>query len=69
MAPENQAVFQLLKEVTFRRILAFYNSRKWGHLGVMLGLLSALLAGGGTDLGDFINGGSSKETQKIKCPI
>ncbi len=68
MPPGNQGVFQLLIEVTFRRILAFYSSRKWDHLGVMLGLLSALLAGG-TGLGDFINGGSSKETQEIKCPI
>jgi len=31
MSPENQGVFQLLKEVTFRRILTFYNSRKWCH--------------------------------------
>ncbi len=31
MSPGNQGVFQLLKEVSFRRILAFYNSRKWGH--------------------------------------
>ncbi len=31
MSPENQGVFQLLKEVTFRRILAFYSSRKWGY--------------------------------------
>jgi len=29
MSPENQGVFQLLKEVIFRRILAFYNLRKW----------------------------------------
>jgi len=28
MSPENQGVFQLLKDVTFRGILAFYNSRK-----------------------------------------
>jgi len=28
MSPENQGVFQLLKEVTFRKILAFYNSRQ-----------------------------------------
>ncbi len=34
MSPENQGVFLLLKEVTFRRILAFYNARKWGHFGV-----------------------------------
>ncbi len=31
MSPENQGVFQLLKDGTFRRILTFYNSRKWGH--------------------------------------
>jgi len=31
MSPENQGVFQLLKEVNFRRILAFCSSRKWGH--------------------------------------
>jgi len=34
MSPGNQGVFQLLKEVTFRRILAFYNARKWGCFGV-----------------------------------
>ena len=31
MSPENQGVFQLLKDGTFRRILAFYNHRKWSH--------------------------------------
>ena len=31
MSLENQGFFQLLKEVTFRRILVFYNSRKWGR--------------------------------------
>ncbi len=31
MSPEYQGVFQLLKEVTFRRILAFYCSRKWDY--------------------------------------
>ena len=30
---ENYRVFQLLKEVTFRRILVFYNIRKRGHFG------------------------------------
>jgi hypothetical protein len=29
MSPGNQGVFQLLKEVTFRRILVFYSERKW----------------------------------------
>ena len=33
MSPGNMGVFQLLKEVTLRRILAFYSSRKWGHFG------------------------------------
>ncbi len=33
MSPGNCGVFQLLKKVAFRRILAFYNSRKWGHFG------------------------------------
>jgi len=31
MSPGNQGVFQLLKEVTFRRILVFYGPRKWDH--------------------------------------
>jgi len=31
MSPGNQGVFQLLKEVIFRIILAFCSSRKWGH--------------------------------------
>jgi hypothetical protein len=30
MSPENCGVFQLLKEVTFRRILTFCSSQKWG---------------------------------------
>ena len=34
MSPGNQGVFQLLKEVIFRRILAFYNLRKWSYFGV-----------------------------------
>ena len=33
MSPENQGVFLLLKEVTFRRIKVFYCSKKWGHFG------------------------------------
>ncbi len=37
MSLENQGVFQVLKEVIFRRILAFYNSRKWGYFGASLG--------------------------------
>ena len=48
MSPENYGVFQLLKEVTFRRILAFYSSRKWGHLAVLGARLSALWLAGGT---------------------
>ena len=39
MSLENQDVFQLLKEVTFRRILVFYTSRKWGHLCISVSLL------------------------------
>ena len=39
MSPGNFGVFQLLKEVTFRRILVFCSSRKWGHLESALGLL------------------------------
>jgi len=35
MSPGNQGVFQLLKEVTFRRILAFYDSIKWGRFGAL----------------------------------
>jgi len=31
MSPRNQGVFQLLKEVTLRRILAFCSSRKWDY--------------------------------------
>ncbi len=41
MSPGNQGVFQLLKEVTFRRILTFYSSEKWGHFGVLRARLSA----------------------------
>jgi len=47
MSLENRGVFQLLKEVTFRRILAFYNSRKWGYFGGIHGRLSALCLAGG----------------------
>jgi len=31
MSPENQVVFKLLKEVTFRRILVICSSRKWDY--------------------------------------
>jgi len=45
MSPENLGVFQLLKEVTFRKPLTFYCSRKWGHLGELRVQLGALLVG------------------------
>jgi hypothetical protein len=32
-----------LKKVTFRRILAFYNSGKWSYLGGIYARLGALL--------------------------
>ena len=35
MSPEYLGVFQLLKEVTFRRILAFFNLRKCSRFGVL----------------------------------
>jgi hypothetical protein len=35
MSPGNQGVFQFMKEVTFQRIMAFYNLRKWGHFGIV----------------------------------
>jgi hypothetical protein len=31
MSPENQGVFQLMKEVVFRGILIFCSSRKWDY--------------------------------------
>jgi hypothetical protein len=40
MSLGNQGVFQLLKDVTFRRVLVFYNSRKWGHFGAVHARLS-----------------------------
>ena len=43
MSPGNQGVFQLLKEVTFRRNLMFYNALKWGCLGSALYAICALL--------------------------
>jgi hypothetical protein len=43
MSPENKSVLQLLKEVTFRRPLTFYCSRKWGCFGVLSTRLSAPL--------------------------
>ena len=47
MSPGNQGVFQLLKEVAFRGILAFYDSRKWGYLGWFVrGPVRFWLAGG-----------------------
>jgi len=45
MSPGNQGVFQLLKEVTFRRILAFYDARKWGHFGGVCSRRSGWLVG------------------------
>jgi hypothetical protein len=30
MSLENQGVLELLKEVAFRGIVAFYNSQEWG---------------------------------------
>ncbi len=47
MSPENQGVFQFLKKVTFRRVLAFFNSRKWGHFAGMCLRLGALWLAGG----------------------
>ena len=48
LSPENQGVFQLLKEVIFRRILAFYNSRKWALLVVLETQVDALWLAGGS---------------------
>jgi len=45
MSLENQGVFQLLKEVTFRGILAFYNSRKWDYSWDICARLGARLVG------------------------
>jgi len=42
MSLENQGVFQFLKDVTFRGILAFYSSREWGHFGDDLSLFCSL---------------------------
>ena len=49
MSPENCGVFQLLKEVTFRGILAFYSSKNGGILGGIFSQLGALLLAGGID--------------------
>ncbi len=49
MSPENQGVFQPLKEVTFRRNLAFYGSRKWGGFGGIFARPGALWLAGGID--------------------
>ena len=47
MSPENCGVFQLQKEVTFRGIMAFCNSQKWGCWGASLrGSVRFWLAGG-----------------------
>ena len=35
-SPGLRGVFQLLKEVTFWRILTFYSSRKWSHFAVVV---------------------------------
>ncbi len=35
MSPENCGVFQLLREVIFRRILAFCNAQKWNNFGLL----------------------------------
>jgi len=48
MLTENEVVFQLLKEVTFWRILAFCSSREWGHFGAICVWPSALWLAGGT---------------------
>ncbi len=45
MSLENRGVFQLLKEVIFRRILTFCNLRKWDHFRVLGVQLGALLVG------------------------
>ncbi len=45
MSPENYGVFQVLKEVNFQRILAFYNSQKWGHFGGVCSRRSGWLVG------------------------
>jgi len=37
MSPGNQGVFQLLKEVTFRRILAFFTANEDGAILEVLG--------------------------------
>jgi len=47
MSPGNQGVFQLLKEVTFRRIVGFCSSRKWGHFEGICSWLDALWLAGG----------------------
>jgi hypothetical protein len=41
MSPGSEGVFQLLKEVTFGRILAFYDALKWGHLSIISAWFSA----------------------------
>ena len=45
MSPGNLGVFQLLEEVTFRRILVFYNSQKSGHFGMPCHCSTASVSG------------------------
>jgi hypothetical protein len=47
MSLENQGVFKLLKQVTFRGILKFSGLRKWGHFGGICSRLSAFWLAGG----------------------
>jgi hypothetical protein len=43
MSPGNQGVFQLVGRITFRRILVFYSTGKWGFFGGICTQLSAPL--------------------------
>jgi len=43
MSPENCGVIQLLKEATFRRILAFYNAQKWSLFNGAVSLFYSFL--------------------------
>jgi hypothetical protein len=40
MSPCFGGIFQLLKGMTFRRILAFLQHTKWGYFGVFSGTIS-----------------------------
>ena len=42
---KNRGVFQLVKKVTFRRILAFCSSRKRSHFGITCGSAQCALVG------------------------